>query len=69
MRCSDTTVIVQELASTLAKTFANVQIFSGLTESELGFLAQRAVRLSYSGRACSAKVGLREPRKHDQDMG
>jgi CRP/FNR family cyclic AMP-dependent transcriptional regulator len=35
-------------ASTPAQVLAKVQIFSGLTESELGFLAQRAAPRSYS---------------------
>jgi CRP-like cAMP-binding protein len=39
---------VPESTSTPAQTLAKVQIFSGLTESELSFLAQRAVQRSYS---------------------
>jgi CRP/FNR family transcriptional regulator len=39
---------VPESASTPAQMLAKVQIFSGLTESELSFLAQRAVPRSYS---------------------
>ena len=37
-----------ESTSTPAQTLAKVQIFSGLTESELSFLAQRAAPRSYS---------------------
>jgi len=39
---------VPESTSTPAQTLAKVQIFSGLTESELSFLAQRAAPRSYS---------------------
>jgi CRP/FNR family cyclic AMP-dependent transcriptional regulator len=39
---------VPEPTSTPTQTLAKVQIFSGLTESELGFLAQRAAPRSYS---------------------
>ena len=45
---SDTIAIVPEPASTPEQTLAKVPIFSGLTESELGFLAQRAVPRNYS---------------------
>jgi len=47
-RCSDTIVVVPEPTSPIGKTLANVPIFSGLTESELNFLAQRAVPRNYS---------------------
>jgi CRP/FNR family transcriptional regulator, cyclic AMP receptor protein len=39
---------VPESTSTPAQMLAKVQIFSGLTESELNFLAQRAARRNYS---------------------
>jgi len=47
-RCSGTIAPVSESTSTPAQMLAKVQIFSGLTESELSFLAQRAVPRSYS---------------------
>jgi CRP/FNR family transcriptional regulator, cyclic AMP receptor protein len=47
-RCSGTITPVPESTSTPAQMLAKVQIFSGLTESELSFLAQRAVPRSYS---------------------
>jgi CRP/FNR family transcriptional regulator, cyclic AMP receptor protein len=47
-RCSGTIAPVSESTSTPAHMLAKVQIFSGLTESELSFLAQRAVPRSYS---------------------
>ena len=47
-RRSDTIAIVPELTSAVGKTLAKVQIFSGLSEGELSFLAQRAVPRSYS---------------------
>jgi CRP-like cAMP-binding protein len=58
---SDTIAIVPEPTSAVAKTLAKVPIFSGLTEGELNFLAQRAVPRNYStgqsvfgeGEACS----------------
>ena len=37
-----------ETTFTTGQTLAKVQIFSGLTDSELSFLAQRAVRRRYS---------------------
>lgn len=40
--------VVSEPASAVANTLAKVQIFSGLTESELNFLAERAVPRNYS---------------------
>jgi hypothetical protein len=46
---SSTIAIVSEFTFTPDPTLAKVHIFSGLTESELGFLAQRAVQ-----RHCSA---------------
>ncbi len=46
--CSSTIAPVSESTSTPAQTLAKVQIFSGLTETELSFLAQRAVLRSYS---------------------
>jgi CRP/FNR family cyclic AMP-dependent transcriptional regulator len=45
---SDTMTIVPEPTSAVAKTLTRVPIFSGLTESELSFLAQRAVLRDYS---------------------
>src|SRR5271165_4749654 len=45
---SDTIAIVPEPASAVGKTLAKVPIFSGLTEDELSFLAQRAARRNYS---------------------
>jgi CRP/FNR family transcriptional regulator, cyclic AMP receptor protein len=45
---SSTIVVVPETTFTTGQTLAKVQIFSGLTESELSFLAQRAVRRCYS---------------------
>src|SRR5208283_1495663 len=45
---SDTIAIVPEPASAVGKTLAKVPIFSGLTESELNFLAQRALPRNYS---------------------
>jgi CRP/FNR family cyclic AMP-dependent transcriptional regulator len=39
---------VPESASTPAQVLAKVQIFSGLTESEVSFLARRAVQRNYS---------------------
>src|SRR6202158_612898 len=46
--CSGTIAPVPESTSTPAQMLAKVQIFSGLTESELSFLAQRAAPRSYS---------------------
>jgi CRP/FNR family transcriptional regulator, cyclic AMP receptor protein len=46
--CSGTIAPVPESTSTPVQMLAKVQIFSGLTESELSFLAQRAARRSYS---------------------
>jgi CRP/FNR family transcriptional regulator, cyclic AMP receptor protein len=45
---SDTMTIVPEPTSAVGKTLATVPIFSGLTESELSFLAQRTVLRNYS---------------------
>lgn len=45
---SDTIAIVPEPTFAIGKTLAKVPIFSGLTESELSFLAQCAVPRSYS---------------------
>lgn len=47
-RPSDTIAIVPEATSAVGKTLAKVPIFSGLTESELSFLAQCALPRSYS---------------------
>ncbi len=47
-RPSDTIAIVPEPTSAVGKTLAKVPIFSGLTEGELSFLAQRAVPRNYS---------------------
>lgn len=44
----DTTAAVAEIKVDRAQTVANVQIFSGLTESEVAFLAQRAVPRRFS---------------------
>jgi CRP/FNR family transcriptional regulator, cyclic AMP receptor protein len=41
-------VLVPESTSTIGQTLAKVPIFSGLTEGELSFLAQRAVPRNYS---------------------
>jgi CRP-like cAMP-binding protein len=46
--CSSTIGIVSESTFTVGQTLAKVPIFSGLTESELSFLAQRAVPRHYS---------------------
>jgi CRP/FNR family transcriptional regulator len=45
---SSTIATVSESTSTPGQTLANVPIFSGLTESELSFLAQRAVPRHYA---------------------
>ena len=45
---SDTIAIVPDPTSAVEKTLAKVPIFSGLTESELSFLAQRTVPRTYS---------------------
>jgi len=55
----DTIAIVPESTSTIGQTLAKVPIFSGLTESELSFLAQRAVLHSYS--AAQSVFGEGEP--------
>src|SRR5207244_10706350 len=47
-RCSDTIAIVPEPTVAIGQTLAKVPIFSGLTEGELSFLAQRAVSRNYS---------------------
>src|SRR6266568_9599051 len=46
--CFDTMAIVPEPTSTIGQTLAKVPIFSGLTESELNFLAQHARPRTYS---------------------
>ena len=46
--CSSTIAIVPESTSSPGQTLAKVPLFSGLTESELNFLAQRAVPRHYS---------------------
>jgi CRP/FNR family transcriptional regulator, cyclic AMP receptor protein len=48
LRWSDTMAIVPEPIIAVGQTLAKVSIFSGLTEGELAFLAQRAVSRSYS---------------------
>ena len=45
---SDTIALVPETIAAIGKTLAKVPIFSGLTESELSFLAQRTVLRNYS---------------------
>ena len=47
-RCSGTIPIVLDSTHKPGQTLAKVPIFSGLTESELGFLAQRTVPRHYS---------------------
>ena len=47
-RRSDTIAIVPEPIPAVGKTLSKVQIFSGLSEGELSFLAQRAVPRRYS---------------------
>jgi len=47
-RCSGTITTVPESTFTPGQTLAKVPIFSGLTENELAFLAQRAVPRHYS---------------------
>ena len=47
-RRSGTIAIVPESTFTPGQTLAKVAIFSGLTDSELGFLAQRAIPRHYS---------------------
>jgi hypothetical protein len=48
LRQFDTINIVPESKATFGQTLAKVPIFSGLTESELSFLAQRAVPHNYA---------------------
>jgi len=48
LHCFDTIAAVAEIKIDHAVTLAKVQIFSGLTESELAFLAQRAVPRRFS---------------------
>jgi len=48
LRQSDTMITVPESKVTCGQTLAKVPIFSGLTEGELAFLAQRAVLRNYS---------------------
>jgi CRP/FNR family transcriptional regulator, cyclic AMP receptor protein len=48
LSASDTIAIVPEPTSAAEKTLAKVAIFSGLTETELSFLAQRTVPRIYS---------------------
>ncbi len=48
LRCFGTIAIVSESTSTPGQTLAKAGIFSGLTDNELRFLAQRAILRQYS---------------------
>ena len=47
-RCSGTIIVVPDSKNKLGQTLGKVPIFSGLTESELGYLTQRTVPRHYS---------------------